>query len=299
MRSGLGRDHGEGLESGSRCWGGTSGWSKCAVAPCEGESGSIRVSAYAPACGVGFSGRHVFLVGLSRGGEWSPVVGVCVRTLFGCQSVPCGSFAVATILCVWWSHESVENVVLISSIRQPLSQREGGSRRVATWEELCVGRACVIGSGSPSSVMIWRRSVCARQGGLAGEEGGLCRRVGGCGGGVADPRLLRDGVFTLGTCVVGVLPGGSLGPGGGVGGRVVSVRTNPSKAASPPLMVRMCVGPCGEGATCTLYLVSGGRRSEFLGLPLGRFVAVAACTRGVGTPSSRLAIEVMTKPCAC
>jgi len=54
------------------------------------------------------------------------VVGVCVATLFGCQNVPCGSSAAVTILCVWWSHVFVENVVLMSSIRQPLSQRDGG-----------------------------------------------------------------------------------------------------------------------------------------------------------------------------
>jgi hypothetical protein len=133
--------------------------------------------------------------------------------------------------------------------------------------------------------------VCARRGGLAGEEGGFCCRVGGCGGGVVDPLLVRDDVCTLGPRVVGVWPGGSLGRGGGVGGRVFSVRRKASKAASPPRMVRICVGPCDEGANCTLYLVSGGMRSEFLGLPL--------VYEGVGTPTSRLMIEVMTKPCAC
>jgi hypothetical protein len=55
------------------------------------------------------------------------MVGVCVAILFGCQSVPCGSFAAATILCMLWSHVFVENVVLMSSIRQPLSQKDGGS----------------------------------------------------------------------------------------------------------------------------------------------------------------------------
>ena len=99
--------------------------------------------------------------------------------------------------------------------------------------------------------------------------------------------------------VVVVRPGGSLGPGGGVGGRDVSVRRKASRAASPPRMVRMCIGPCGDGANCTLHLVSGGRRSEFLGLPLGRLAAVAASMRGVGIPSSRMVMEVMTKPSAC
>ena len=118
-------------------------------------------------------------------------------------------------------------------------------------------------------------------------------------GGVGDPRLVRDGVFTLGSRVVGVWHGGSLGPGGGVGGRVVSGRRKAPKVACPPLMVRICIGPCGEGANCTLHLVSSGRRSEFLGLPLGRFVAVAACTRVVRTPATRLVIVVMRKPCLC
>jgi hypothetical protein len=113
---------------------------------------------------------------------------------------------------------------------------------------------------------------------------------GGCGGGVADPRLFRDGVFTLGPRVVGAMSRGSLGPGSGVGGSVVSVRRKASKAASPPLMVRICVGPCEKGANCTLHLVSRGRRSESLGLPL---VTVAACIGGVGTPASRLVIEAM------
>ena len=64
----------------------------------------------------------------------------------------------------------------------------------------------------------------------------------------------------------------------------------------------MRVGPFGEGTNCTLHLVSSGRRSEDLGLPLRRLVAVAACMRGVGTHASRLVIEVMTKPwayCVC
>ena len=118
-------------------------------------------------------------------------------------------------------------------------------------------------------------------------------------GGVVDPLLVRDDVCTLVPRVVVVWPGGSLGPWGGVGGRDVSVRRKASRAASPPRMVRICVGPCGDGANCTLHLVSSGRCSEFLGLPLGRFVAVTASMRGAGTPSSRLVIEVMMKPCAC
>ncbi len=141
--------------------------------------------------------------------------------------------------------------------------------------------------------------MCVRRGGLAGEEGGFCRRAGGCGGGVVDPLLLRSDVLTRVPRVVVVWSGGSLSPVGGAGGRDVSVRRKVSRASSPPRMVRICVGPCGEGANCTLHLVSSGRRSEFLGRLLGRLDAVAASIRGVGIPFSRLVIEVMTKHCAC
>ena len=75
-----------------------------------------------------FFGETFFLVGLCGGGEWPPMVGVCVTTMFGCHSVPCGSYAAATILCALWSHVFVENLVLMPSIRQPLFQRDEGSR---------------------------------------------------------------------------------------------------------------------------------------------------------------------------
>ena len=105
--------------------------------------------------------------------------------------------------------------------------------------------------------MIWSNYVCIRRGGLAGEEGRFCRGLGGCGGGVDDLRLVRDDVSTLGPRVMGVWSRGSIGPGSGVGGRVVSVRRKTSKAALPPLMVRICIGSYGDGANCTLHLVSG------------------------------------------
>ena len=62
---------------------GTSGWSKCGVAPRGGGSRGIRVGASVPAGGVALSGRRVFLVGRSVGGELSHVVGGDVATLFG------------------------------------------------------------------------------------------------------------------------------------------------------------------------------------------------------------------------
>ena len=49
-------------------------------------------------------------------------------------------------------------------------------------------------SGSPSSVMIWRRFVCARRGGLAGEDGGGRLLAGECGGGVEDLRFVLGDV---------------------------------------------------------------------------------------------------------
>ena len=106
---------------------GTLGWSKCGVAPYGGGTGRTLVGAATLMCGVALSKRRVFLIGISGGGECSRVVGVAVKTLFGCHSLPCGSSAAATMLCVWCSHESVENMVLMSFIRQPLSHREGGS----------------------------------------------------------------------------------------------------------------------------------------------------------------------------
>ncbi len=57
------------------------------------------------ACRVAISGRRVFLIGMSGGGECSLVIGVGVETLFGCHNLRCGSSAAATMLYVWWSHE--------------------------------------------------------------------------------------------------------------------------------------------------------------------------------------------------
>ena len=78
-------------------------------------------------CRGALSGRCVFLVGLSGDGECALVVGKGVDTLFGCHSVTCGNAAAAAMLCVWCSHEAVENVVLMSSIRHPPSHKDGGS----------------------------------------------------------------------------------------------------------------------------------------------------------------------------
>jgi len=149
-------------------------------------------------------------------------------------------------------------------------------------------------SGSPSSVIIWSRSLCVRRGGLAAEDGGWCRWAGGGGGGVGNLLLWQDDPRPFGLCA-----GGSrcLGEALCVGAVFNSKKT--SRAASPPLMVRMCVGPCGEGANWTLHLVSGGGQSAARGVRLGHFVVVAVSRRGVGILASRLVIDVMTKPCDC
>jgi len=85
-----------------------------------------------------------------------------------------------------------------------------------------------------------------RRGGLTGEDGGGCRWAGVSGGGEDGLLLGRKGAARL--CGVGVGLGFSCRIGGNVCVAVVSVNKKASKAASPPLMVRMWVGPCGEGA---------------------------------------------------
>ena len=83
-------------------------------------------------------------------------------------------------------------------------------------------------------------------------------------GGVGALLFMLDGAYTLELRVL-MGPGGSFCLRGDAGGRVLSVRRKAFRAASPPLMVQMCVSPCGEGAHCTLHMVSSGRRSESLG----------------------------------
>ncbi len=78
-----------------------------------------------------------------------------------------------------------------------------------------------------------------RRAGLAGEKGGCRLCAGSCGEGVDRRRFGRG--------VAGAVPGPSLGLGlvgplclgDGSDGRVFSVRRKASKAAAPPLMVRM------------------------------------------------------------
>ena len=106
--------------------GGTSGWCLCMSGSFECGSGSVRLGDAISPCGVACARRHVRCVGLGGGGEWSPVVGVCVTALVGCQRLPCGSASAAAMMYMRCSHDSVGNAVLMSSIRKPLSQRDEG-----------------------------------------------------------------------------------------------------------------------------------------------------------------------------
>ena len=53
-------------------------------------------------------------------------------------------------------------------------------------------------------------------------------------------------------------PGWSCCLGGVDCGGADSIARNASKAAAPPLMMRLCVGPCGEGANWTRHMVIRG-----------------------------------------
>ena len=138
--------------------------------------------------------------------------------------------------------------------------------------------------------------MCVRRGDLAGEDGGCPCKAGGVRGGLDALFFVCEDVFAVGRRVE-VETDGRLCHVGALCGFVVSVDRKASRAAAPSLMVRMFVGPWGEGANCTRHIVSGGGRSAALGLPLERFATVASSSRGVGTRSSRLVIDVMTKPC--
>jgi hypothetical protein len=82
-------------------------------------------------------------------------------------------------------------------------------------------------------------------------------------------------------------------------GGVASAPRNTSDIAAPPLMARICIGSWGEGAKWTNHLVVGGGRSPSLNMPFCFFVAVTFSRRGVGAPSSRLVIVMMSKLCLC
>jgi len=88
-----------------------------------------------------------------------------------------------------------------------------------------------------------------------------------------------------------------LGSVAGVGSLLA--KRNASMAMSPLLMVRMCVGPWGEGANRTRHLVFGGRRLDYRGRPLGRFRAVVAGRAGVVILPLRLMIDVISNPWFC
>jgi len=96
---------------------------------------------------------------------------------------------------------------------------------------------------------------------MAGEDGDGCRWADGGeggGGGEGNLRLGRKGACTSELRVVGLGPGYFRCPSGVVCGVAVSVRKKASRVASPPLIMRMGVGPWGEGANRTIQIVSGG-----------------------------------------
>jgi hypothetical protein len=83
---------------------------------------------------------------------------------------------------------------------------------------------------------------------MAGEDGGGCRGSGGSGGDEDGLRIFGgEGAARL--CGVGL--GRPCRRGGDGLVAVAYVDRKASKAASPPLMVRMCVGPYGKGANWT------------------------------------------------
>jgi len=142
--------------------------------------------------------------------------------------------------------------------------------------------------GSPSSVIIWRNSFCARLGSLAGEVGGwrsrLIRLLSGEEG-AGPPSCVWGGACA--STETGFLFCSSSS----VGAVDVVEARNASSAAPPPLMVRMCVGLWREGAYRIRHFMVGGMRSASLGRPRGRLRAVAACRAVVVHLSSRLTID--------
>ena len=97
-------------------------------------------------------------------------------------------------------------------------------------------------SGSPSSIIIWRRSLCGRLGQRAGNDGGFPSRwsplrVGVEGATACD--LMRVGAFAAELRLMGVVRAEAFTLVGRVGGGVGSLSRNASRACGPPAMERM------------------------------------------------------------
>ncbi len=137
-------------------------------------------------------------------------------------------------------------------------------------------------SGSPSTVTIWRRSLCGRRGWRAGDVGGV-RSLGtpvGSGGGEKRAYL----VVRVGACanklrLMGVERGSSTT---GVAGAVMdsaSFAMKASSACAPPAIERMWIGPYEEVANCIVKSVAkGGRRGARRCALSRRFAVTKDCS---------------------
>jgi hypothetical protein len=119
--------------------------------------------------------------------------------------------------------------------------------------------------GSPSSRMIWRRSLCACLVVRACEDGGCppCRPpLGGEGGAVA-LSFVRVGACADELRLMGVERSGLPSDAGGAGGNEGSLTRKSSRACVPPAMNRMWKSPWGSGANWTMrFMESGGRLTD-------------------------------------
>jgi hypothetical protein len=101
-------------------------------------------------------------------------------------------------------------------------------------------------SGSPSSRIIGRRSLCGRLGRRAGDDGGCLSwwsPLGGEVGSVAPCSLARVGACADELRLVGVERAEVSALVGRVGGGVDSLSKKASRACGPPAMQRMWSGP--------------------------------------------------------
>jgi hypothetical protein len=119
-------------------------------------------------------------------------------------------------------------------------------------------------SGSPSSSMIWRRSLCGRLGRRAGDGGGcppLWIPLGGEVGGVVARSLARVGACADELRLMGVERAEVYTLVGRAGWGRGSLCKKVSRACGSLAMERMWSGHWGDGANCmTQCVVSGGRR---------------------------------------
>jgi hypothetical protein len=155
-------------------------------------------------------------------------------------------------------------------------------------------------SGSPFSVILRRRLLCIRRDGRAGDDGGAHPRwapLGAEGTWVVARILTRVGACTDKLRYMGVERAEFLVDVGGAGGGWDSIARNVFNAWGPPLMERMWVGPCGDGANCTMqFVVRGGRLCLRRCSRVRRFAVTTDCRSREGIAYSRLVIELISNP---